>query len=190
MIQVVVMNGFPESGKTTFEDKCIELLGAYASKISTIDGVKHIATLCGWDGTKTPENRKFLSDLKDLLSSWTDYPFKNIMAHCKSKQFEFDQLFLEDAIGYCFVDSREIPEIKRFKQEMGAVTVLIRRPGDDSHEQSNHADQGVLDYDYDFTIWNDGSIEDLNKKAEQFVDTLEADTTVKYLKKKESNYDN
>ena len=67
-------------GKTTFEAKCKELVAAnstfwYDEKqrmavdvISTVDFVKQIARECGWDGVKTPRNRKFLSDLKDLLT--------------------------------------------------------------------------------------------------------------------------
>ena len=58
MIKVVVVNGRPESGKTTFEKKCIELSGASSTfwfdenkrmvvdVISTVDFVKQIAEYC------------------------------------------------------------------------------------------------------------------------------------------------
>ena len=87
MIKVVVVNGRPESGKTTFEEKCKELVNASSTfwldenkrmmvdVISTVDFIKQIAIECGWDGVKTPRNRKFLSDLKDLLTEWNDVPF-------------------------------------------------------------------------------------------------------------------
>jgi len=29
----------------------------------------------GWDGGKTPEDRRFLSDLKDALTRWKDVPY-------------------------------------------------------------------------------------------------------------------
>ena len=46
--------------------------------VSTVDKVKEIAAECGWDGVKSPKNRKFLSDLKDLLTEWGDVPYKDI----------------------------------------------------------------------------------------------------------------
>ena len=34
---------------------------------------------------------------------------------------------------------------------------------------SNHADAGVMDYDYDIVIHNDGNLENLRNKAIQFL---------------------
>ena len=81
MVKVVVCNGMPMSGKTTFQTICkgksnhahgIEGYRGFGrlhiESCSTVDFVKEVAKSCGWDGTKTLENRKFLSDLKDLLS--------------------------------------------------------------------------------------------------------------------------
>ena len=44
--------------------------------VDSVNLVKSLATMAGWDGNKTEKNRKFLSDLKDLLSNWNDVPYK------------------------------------------------------------------------------------------------------------------
>ena len=78
MVKVVVINGRPGCGKTTFEQICQDMCKPNLSNFqeerivqvaitSTVDFVKEIALNCGWDGSKTLENRRFLSDLKDLL---------------------------------------------------------------------------------------------------------------------------
>lgn len=78
-MKIVVINGFPGAGKDEFVSCCKKLIGEpYVRNISTVDFVKYIATECGWDGTKTPKNRAFLSNLKDLLIEWNDVPFKKI----------------------------------------------------------------------------------------------------------------
>lgn len=78
-MEIIVINGFPGAGKDEFVNCCKKLIGEpYVRNISTVDFVKYIAAECGWDGTKTPENRAFLSDLKDLLTKWNDVPFKKV----------------------------------------------------------------------------------------------------------------
>ena len=78
MVKVIICNGRPGVGKTTFQEMCqIYAREEWENKIrvditSTVDFVKDIAKQCGWDGTKDLKNRKFLSDLKDLLTEWND----------------------------------------------------------------------------------------------------------------------
>ena len=49
------------------------------------------------------------------------------------------------------------------------VTVLIRRPTVENDNQSNHSDQDVFDYNYDYTIKNDGNLDDLTARAKQWL---------------------
>ena len=66
-MEIIVINGYPESGKDTFVNLCKNIVGeSFVKNISTVDFVKEVAMLCGWDGTKTPKNRKFLSDLNHI----------------------------------------------------------------------------------------------------------------------------
>ena len=68
---IYIVNGFPGSGKTTFE-KYVKLLvkdNIAVYTMSTIDIVKHIATGLGWDGVKTAADRKFLSNEINILNN-------------------------------------------------------------------------------------------------------------------------
>lgn len=68
-LKIVIVNGAPGSGKTSFENFCQEIMGDFCQIRSTIDLVKEIATIYAqWDGKKDLKSRKFLSDLKDLLT--------------------------------------------------------------------------------------------------------------------------
>ena len=57
--------------------------------LSTVDFVKEIAKKCGWKGEKDLKNRKFLSDLKDLLTNWNNVPFNKIVQQVKSIEDEW-----------------------------------------------------------------------------------------------------
>lgn len=135
--------------------------------ISTIDFIKQIATECGWDGVKTPRNRKFLSDLKDLLTEWNDVPYQKILDHIEYMQ-EFGSLY--DWI--LFVDCREPKEIQKLKERLNATTVLVRRLGDEVNKTSNHADANVFEYEYDYTIKNYGDLSDLVVECIGFLDFM------------------
>ena len=179
MIKVVIVNGRQEVGKTTFEKKCAELVGASSTfwfdenkriivdVISTVDFVKQIAKECGWNGVKTPENRKFLSDLKDLLTQWNDVPYQKIVDH-----IEYMNEFGRRYDWILFVDCREPEEIQKLKERLNATTVLVRRLGDETSETSNHADANVFDYKYDYTIKNYGDLSDLVVECVAFLDYM------------------
>ena len=177
MVKVVVVNGRPESGKTTFEQKCKELVFASSTfwhdenkrmmveMCSTVDFVKKIALECGWDGVKTPRNRKFLSDLKDLLTEWDDVPFQKILERVEDLCFYPNDFLL-------FVDCREPAEIQKLKERLNATTVIVRRLGDEVNKTSNHADANVFDYEYDYTIKNYGDLSDLVAECVGFLDYM------------------
>lgn len=177
MVKVAVINGRQESGKTAFEHKCLAIVGNinYAFSpdkrvlvdiCSTVEFVKLIALKCGWNGEKTPRSRKFLSDLKDLLTSWDDVPFKKIA--------ERVALLKEDSENdwILFVDCREPTEIQKLKEQFNATTVLVRRLGDEVKETSNHADKEVFEYEYDYVVKNYGDLDDLTIEAEMFLDYM------------------
>ena len=64
-----------------------------------------------------------------------------------------------------FIHCREPEAIRRLQQELNAVTVLIVRPCLEKHEYGNASDDGVDNYRYNFTIMNDGTIDDLRTWA-------------------------
>lgn len=167
MVKVIVVNGMPGAGKTLFEQYCIQALEKQKKGVgvirSSVDYVKQVAKYCGWNGNKNPETRKFLSELKRILTEWNDVPFRKIIE-------EVDPL-AEDKHNYVvFVDCREPNEIERLKQELNAFTVLIRRPKIEDAETSNSSDANVFNYDYDLIIWNEYDKEDLKVLAEHFIE--------------------
>jgi hypothetical protein len=170
-MQIVVINGMPRAGKDFFVSKCQKHL-LWCGNFSTVDFVKEVAAHCGWDGTKTPENRLFLSDLKDLLTRWNDVPFKKVERAVQRYEKEALSYDFETEDVLCFIHCREPQEIQKFVERMGAKTLLIRRPAVEALTQSNHADQNVLSCVYDYTIKNDGSEEELEQKAIEFLKEL------------------
>lgn len=166
-----IINGRPRSGKDTFVNFCLEELGAFGKLISTVDFVKEIAVRCGWDKTKTPKNRKFLSDLKDLLTNWGDVPYKKTLQEIDIFKFDLDYWDVSDK-GVVFIMCREPKEIERFERELNAKSVLIRRASVEFEQQSNHADSEVLNHKYDYIIENNGTIDELKEKAKEFLKNL------------------
>lgn len=171
-MKIYVVNGFPESGKTTFEEYVKESLqnSKYRNKVflfSTITNVKKIAQQIGWDGKKTPKDREFLSDLKDLLTTYNDYPYKSIKK-------EIQKIISKTGgktDGYVFfIDCREPEEIKKIARDLHAQTICVRRPEVETYTQSNHADSEVLKYNYDFYIWNKGTLEEFEKNIDTFIE--------------------
>lgn len=159
MAKIVIVNGYPGSGKTTWERMCTDILKS-GQLVSTVDWVKEIYKYIGWNGEKTPESRKFLSDFKQFLIQHGDLVFKNMVEKIA---------YIEEKIPttkVIFVDSREPAEIQRFVDEYQAVTVFIDRGQHD--EISNDSDKNVENYHYDFTVHNDGSIYDLFVQAQHF----------------------
>ena len=170
-MKIAVVNGFPQVGKDEFVRCCLSELGAFGKLISTVDFVKEIAVRCGWDGTKTPQNRKFLSDLKDLLTNWEDVPYKKTLQEIDMFKFDLNYWDVSDK-GVVFIMCREPKEIERFEQELNAKSVLIRRASVEFKQQSNHADSEVLNHKYDYIIENNGTIDELKEKAKEFLKNL------------------
>ena len=128
--------------------------------------------MCGWDGTKTLENRKFLSDLKALLTQWDDVPNRLIESHIRSLPTHSDWIV--------FVDCREPIEIQKLKERLNATTILIRRPSLETQETSNQSDADVFDYDYDLEITNDLGLEELELLAKEFIKYMKKDEVPHY----------
>jgi len=157
---IIIINGTGGSGKDTF----IEFVRKFAkvTNFSSVDKVKEIATLIGWDGKKTEKDRKFLSDLKKLTTEYNDMAFNSIKNAVESFKTSENELM--------FIHIREPEEIKRAAEAFGAKTLLMKKVGL-SNITSNYSDANVENYDYDFYVENT-TLEELNEKALEFVRTL------------------
>lgn len=198
MIKVVVINGAPGAGKDKFIELCASI--AHPSNLihnfSTVDKVKEIARIVGWNGEKTPEARKFLSDLKRIFVEWNDLPmielekrYKRIEDNIKvrnnlrdNKEFGVSIYSYVDIIygpfsptseyetgAVLFVHCRESEEIKKIVDKYNAITLLIRRETAENNETSNSSDSKIFDYNYNFTIDNNSDIINLKEKAKIFL---------------------
>lgn len=172
-MRIFIVNGAPGCGKTSFEVFCKQAAlkrGRLVEMYSTIDFVKDIAHKCGWDGKKTLENRKFLSDLKDLLTEWNDVPFKKTIEAVQSIESHWEIYEVWHEENMIFIDCREPREIRRLCEQLNAKSILIRRETNENAEASNHADRDILNYNYDIIIDNNGTLAELEQKAEKFVE--------------------
>lgn len=157
----VVINGKGGAGKDTFIKLCSRYTGVISH--SSVYWVKQAAEVLGWTGGKHLADRKFLSDLKDLSTWYNDGPFeslKDIYEKANKPHVHCDILFLH---------VREPNEIERCVREFDAKTLLIRRPTSNEGVYGNHADDCVENFNYDYIVDNDGSIEDLEEQAKEFI---------------------
>ena len=157
---IFITNGTGGCGKDTFANFVGEFVPT--KKISSIDYVKKIAKDCGWDGRKkTEQDRKFLSDLKFLLFEYNDLPFRKV----KEQVLNF---WAQNRYQVLIIDIREPAEIERAKRLFNAQTILIEN-NRVARITSNEADANVYNYEYDFIIENNGTLEELREKARRFV---------------------
>lgn len=161
--QVIIINGVGGSGKGSFVEYLSKYIPAHYYSIANLP--KEAATVLGWDGGKTEKDRKFLSDIVDISTEYNDAPFQDIVslaADFKNSKLNADVLA---------IDMRDPRDIARAVEIFGAITVLIRNPRVKSIE-TNHADRDVENFEYDYVIDNDGTLEDLDKKSKEFVKIL------------------
>lgn len=199
MNKIIIINGNGGVGKDTFVNYCLNYIynceknrfrnyfdNRYEQsniiKICNIDSayyIKQIAYKCGWDGSKTEKNRKFLSDLKNLTTQWNDFSFKNICDDIHNKIFYYfdnniNPLFsIENSL--IFIHVREPKEIKRLVEEFNKTnncyTLLIKNPSISSIN-SNSADANVEKYHYDFIVNNNDDINTLKTVAYHFCEDI------------------
>lgn len=160
-MEIYIMNGQGGSGKTTFQDYVAEIVDEEDAvvSVSMVSYVKAIAKTFGWQGTKEPKDRKMLSQLKDLLTEWDDSPFRTTCMMVDQAR--------RNGAKIVFIDAREKADIERLKEKFNCQAVLMVKG--EKVNYGNHADDEVFDINYDITIYNDGTLEDLRFAAERFV---------------------
>lgn len=156
--KIFITNGMARCGKDTFAKLLNEIIPTM--KYSSIDKVKDIARLCGWNGGKTERDRKFLSDLKLLTTDYSDMPFSEIKKNVE--KFMSDKTY-----EVMLIDIREPEEIERAKVVFGAKTILIEN-NRVKHIDSNMADANVYNYKYDYKIQNNGTLEEFKNNIQDF----------------------
>lgn len=169
MKKVLIINGYPKSGKTEFEN----IIAKHINSIiySSITPVKESAIkYFHWDGdekNKTEVWRRFFAELKLMLVEQFDFIYIKVAEKVR-------ELYSNVHCEILMVDSREVKEIERFKNCFQAVTVFINN---DRVEKitSNDADANVENYVYDYYIDNNGTLEELEEKAVEFINKLKSE---------------
>ena len=167
LYKIIVVNGTARSGKDTFVALCDrywrDIKHAYCIMHSTVGYIKEM--LEEYYGIseepKTDRKRALWCDIKKLLTDYGDYPFKAIQKIVRENDWN------NGAENLLFIMAREPKEIAKIKAEWPGltVTVLVSKAVD---IPANYADANVWNYQYDYIIDNNGSIEDLDVEAKKF----------------------
>ena len=160
---VFIVNGKPRAGKDTFAEILNRYMKVY--KYSSVTKIKEIATLCGWDGKKEERDRKFLHELKMLTSEYSDLPYRDVLD--KIEKYRSGEILADVFV----VDVREPEEIERLQKATDAITIYIENENVPAIT-SNEADANVANYEYDFTIFNNGTIEEFEDNIMNFMEFL------------------
>ena len=159
--RVYIVNGRPRAGKGTL----IQIMkdNYPVHHLSTVDTVKVLARQMGWNGTKTPENRQMLSDLKDFYSKNFDGPFREMTEATNSHD-------------YCVFEIREPKEIERLQKwcELNWIicdTILVQS---DKHDATStcHSDVNVDGFDYRYIVNNYNSLDDYEHNCKEFLKSI------------------
>lgn len=170
---IIIINGGAGVGKDTFVEAVRDVHNNTVLNYSSVDDIKRIAIAAGWDGIKNEKSRKFLSELKVLCDEFNDLTFKS-MERAVSR---FQSSFYKDN-SLLFLHIREPKNIERAKEAFNAVTVLVVR---DSVAKitSNQSDASVYEYDYDFIVDNNHTLDRLHPTQDHLHN--EARRFLKYL---------
>lgn len=181
MLNVVIINGAPQSGKDTFVKYCEQFCDdnecAYVHNYSTVDLLKGMLFRLGWDGDKNDMSRKLLADMKRFWVENNDGSVREAIDEVFSTMSEHD----EDEDVIMFIHCREPLEINKIKSILKSLsiaypisvsTLIVHRLEAERKTFTNEADKHTSDYTYDAEVWNNGTLSDLKQNAETFCDKL------------------
>ena len=159
----VVINGVGGCGKDTLVSIISE---KYKIKnTSSITPVVEVAKFCGWDGVKTDESRKFLSDLKKLLTDFNEFSLNYLLRE--------QEEFLTTDEDIMFIHIREPHEIEKFLRVTKCKTyTLLVTPREEliGKVYGNSSDDDVANYKYDLVFHNDKPLEIIETEWIDFVE--------------------
>lgn len=166
-VRVLLLNGVAGSGK----DSVLDILGVCERtniiRVSSIDSVKKIATTCGWPGTKTDKDRKFLSCLKNLLTKFNEYPQRETIEEVAKQLLKITPTH-RTFVGICAREHRDLDYFKEYYSTRGfpVTTILVTRKDVEENIPDNSADQGVFGYPYDLTLSNNSTLSSFRRTVE------------------------
>ena len=167
---VIVINGAGGVGKDTI---CDIISRHYRAKtISAIDPIKSIAVHGGWEyNDKSLQARKLLSDIKLAFIEYNDLPLNYLLREYS----EFISDLSADANEILLVHIREPHEIKKFRANIShceCITLLVISGKPENIIYGNTSDDGVKEYDYDYTYINAAPLDELEKDFMDFFEQV------------------
>lgn len=150
----VIINGKGGVGKDTLIDSLKETLDIPIISISSIDAIKELLRVTGYNGEKDAVSRKLLSDIKTLLTNYNDFPHRQLIEKVKEADISIENSII-------FIHIREPREIRKFMNSFpnkNIKTLLVYR--DTDIEYNNLSDLEVEKFEYDFIFNNNKSKED------------------------------
>ena len=161
MKQVLIINGAGGVGKDFLCDCLRDKYGVQV--VSSIDPVKAIALQCGWDGVKDLRSRKFLSDLKRVITDYSDY--------LTDYMVDAYHAFLDSTDDLLFFHIREPGEIAKLVARIPeAHTLLVRTHRAVTLATGNASDDLIEQYSYDSIFYNDGDAEEASLAFHAFIE--------------------
>ena len=178
MKKPVIINGFGGVGKDTFvsivagKTRTNTSFNIITESYSSVDIIKQVAKTFGWDGvSKTEKDRRFLYDLKKLVTDYNDGCLK-YMKECYEKRRLCITLPNNEHISYLiFFHIREPKEIDKAKEALDAICIYVKNDNVPRNEH-NLEDKDIENYPYDYIVNNSGTLEDLELEADKFINWI------------------
>lgn len=154
---IVIINGKGGCGK----DALIKALGKEEEKVgrrvwnySSIDTVKKVAKTIGWDGKKDEKGRRYLAELKAVITRNSDVLTKETISVCNN--------FLKSKDRFLFIHIREPEEIRKIRLLMSPkidVKTLLVKSNWANGTYGNASDDEVDNFAYDAVFTNKDGLE-------------------------------
>ena len=164
MVYDIIINGIARTGKDTFIDLFQKAnQDMYVHNVSSIDPFRKIPEAFGWNGEKDDNYRMCLHLLKQASKHIDNYPTRFLL-----KKRETVLSLTQNMDITIFYHIREPKEIDLLLKELPEAVTLIIRGDEETEKACPPSDNEVLDYDYDFRVFNRGTLTHLRDEAEAF----------------------
>lgn len=168
-MKILIINGAPAAGKSTFTRILKKIVKQRLKSYSSIDWVKEMAEIMGWDGIKDEKGRQFLYDIKQASIAYDDAPINRVFRQVVKAQ-------VSEKYDYFCTDIREPSEIRKLKRicrenAITCYTVLIKNKKAEAQLQAsninNPADNETQSIPYDIVISNNANQTRLKRHIEE-----------------------
>lgn len=168
-MNLIILSGKAGSGKDTVASMLKSKLTGRTILLSYAHYLKMYAkNVVGWDGSEDTKPRTFLQDVGDLVKE-IDHNFliNRVIEDIEVYKHYFDNIIITDAR---FQDEIELP-----KQKYHGIVIRINGNYNNLDEiQRRHNTETSLDNynNYDYIIFNNGTIKELENKVEVVMEEL------------------